>query len=58
MQTVPLSAAFAGLVTGFGALFLFLRTIMVSCPVILEVVGLEVTEEANIGEFNVLDLGV
>ena len=55
VTAVPLSAGFAGSAIGFNTLFLFPRAVTVSCPVILEVAGLEVTEEANIGKFNVLD---
>ena len=53
---VPLPAGFTGSATGFGALFLFPSAVTVSCTIILEVAGFEVTEKANIGEFNVFDL--
>jgi hypothetical protein len=54
--TVPLAANFVRTLAGPAGLFLFAGTCLVSCAVILEVTGFEMSESGHIGEFDMLDL--
>ena len=52
---VPLATGLIGLAVSFSDLFLFNSRVMVSCTVILEVMGFEVPEMPKFGQLNVLD---